>query len=108
MQGNIRRFKVRWGRVKYDLVRLDKVRNNLYNNRQEKINVVLQNTVKSKKPIQQFDKQNNLIQEFQSINEACRKLGIFKYPLSLCCNNRKKDYKDFIWKFKVNGSTTIS
>ena len=82
--------------------------NNLYNNRQEKINVVLQNTVKSKKPIQQFDKQNNLIQEFQSINEACRKLGIFKYPLSLCCNNRKKDYKDFIWKFKVNGSTTIS
>jgi hypothetical protein len=82
--------------------------NNLYNNRQSKINIVLQNTVKSRKPIQQFDTENNLIQEFQSINEACRKLGIFKYPISQCCKSKKKNYKGFIWKFKEKGSTTIS
>ena len=88
-----------WCSIKY---------NNLFNNRQKKINTILQNTVKSRKIVQQFDKLNNFIQEFQSINEACRKLGIFKYPLSQCCNNKKKSYKGFIWKFKEKGSTTIS
>ena len=87
-----------WCTVKY---------NNLYNSRQKKINIKLQNIVKTKKAVQQFDKQDNLIQEFQSINEACRKLGIFKYHISQCCNGKKKDYKSFIWKFKEKGSTTI-
>jgi hypothetical protein len=82
--------------------------NNLYNNRQEKINKKLQNTLKTRKPVLQFDLNNNLIQEFQSINEACRKLGIFKYPLSKCCNNKKLTYKGYFWKFKEKGSTTIS
>lgn len=82
--------------------------NNLYNNRQQKINKKLQNTLKSKKPVLQFDLNNNLIQEFQSINDACRKLGLFKYPLSQCCNNKKVTYKGYIWKFKEKGSTTIS
>lgn len=81
--------------------------NNLYNNRQQKINEKLRNTIKTRKPILQYDLNMNFIQEFQSINEACRQLDIFKYPLSQCCNNKKKNYKGYIWKFKEKGSTTI-
>lgn len=81
--------------------------NNLYNNRQGKINIKLQNTVKSRKAVQQLDLNNNLIQEFQSINEACRILKMCKEPISNCCNNKKRAYRGFIWKFKEKGSTTI-
>lgn len=74
--------------------------NNLYNNRQSKINKKLQNSVKTRKPIIQYNKEGVLVEEFQSINEACRLLGIFKQGISRCLNNKQKYYKGFIWKFK--------
>lgn len=81
---------LQWCTVKY---------NNLYNNRQEKINKKLQN-VSTCKPVLQYDKNNNLINEFKSINEACRETGFNKSPISMCCNNKKERYNNFIWKFK--------
>lgn len=80
-----------WCTIKY---------NNLYNNRQLKINEKLQDVVKSKKAIQQYSVNNILIKEFKSINEACRELKIFKQGLSPCLHGKKSKYKGYIWKFK--------
>jgi len=79
-----------WCTIKY---------NNLYNNRQDKINIKLQN-VKSCKPILQYDSCGNFIKGYKSINEVCRVTGFYKSGISLCCNNKKDSYNGFIWKFK--------
>lgn len=51
--------------------------------------------------ILQFDMNNNFIQEFNSLREACDNLSVKwdKY-ISKVCKGEKKHYKKFIWKFK--------
>jgi group I intron endonuclease len=52
------------------------------------------------KPILQYDKQNNFIQEWKSASEAARFLNKTPTTISLCCNKKQKTSYGFIWKFK--------
>lgn len=67
-----------------------------YGNRNKKVAAKLKNGPCSK-PIVQFDKQGNFIQEFPSISE-----GIRQYGRAICDNlyGKRKTAFGFIWKFK--------
>lgn len=52
------------------------------------------------KIVEQFDKNNNLIREWKSLTEIGQN-GFCLSKVSLCCNNKRKSHKDFIWKFKT-------
>lgn len=54
---------------------------------------------KSSKEVIQFDLKGNLIKEWNSINDAKRD-GYHAGNISKCCNNKKPQYRGFIWKFK--------
>lgn len=79
-----------WCTVKY---------NNLYNDRQDKINLLLTNGLLSK-PVIQYSLDGVFVREFPSVNQVCRELNIFKAGVSGCCNNRASTYKGFKWSFK--------
>lgn len=52
------------------------------------------------KPILQYDKQGNFIQEWESASEAARFLNKTSTTISLCCNKKQKTSYGFVWKFK--------
>lgn len=52
------------------------------------------------KPILQYDLQNNFIQEFKSIKEACKVLEINESGIIRCCKNKTSKYMNYIWKYK--------
>jgi len=61
-------------------------------------------TGKGTKPIQQLDKQNNLIKEHSSITEACiyiNKPGRMG-DITSCCKGKQKTAFGYIWKYKNN------
>ena len=51
------------------------------------------------KKVEQYDKDGNLIQVWPSLMEVQRQLGYFQSGISMCCKNKCKTYKGFIWKF---------
>lgn len=52
------------------------------------------------KPILQFDKSNNFIAEWDSIQQASTKLNINRSDIGSVCNGRYKSAGGFGWKFK--------
>jgi group I intron endonuclease len=52
-----------------------------------------------RKPVLQFDKLGNLINEFPSINSVGKTM---RANVSMCCNEKRKSAGGFIWKFKYN------
>lgn len=54
------------------------------------------------KPILQFDKNNNFIQEFKSGAEASKLLNLPQSNINSCCNNKAKTCGSFIFKFKID------
>jgi len=54
------------------------------------------------KPIIQYDMNGILIKEWNSGKEAANVLGFTQPNINLCCLKKKKSYKQFIWKFKIN------
>lgn len=52
------------------------------------------------KPIIQFDLNMNIIKEWKSILQASQELNINRNGISNACNNKRKEYKGFIWRFK--------
>lgn len=52
------------------------------------------------KPIVQYDKANNKINEFPNAREAQRITGITYKHISSCCLGKRKTTGGFIWKFK--------
>jgi len=52
------------------------------------------------KPILQFDKSNNLINEFLSIREAANFLNKNEVAISHCCRGKQKTAFDYVWKYK--------
>lgn len=61
---------------------------------------------KIKKRCLQYDKQMNLIKEWESISEASRKLKIGNSNITECCKGKRKTAGNYIWKFKggiING-----
>lgn len=63
---------------------------------EQKINLITSRNIK----ILQFDKNNNLIKEWESISEAARILKTSKSHISSCCQNKRKTACKFIWKYK--------
>lgn len=54
----------------------------------------------TKKPIFQYTKNGEFLQEFESIMEAERLTGINNANISQCCLGKRKSAGGFIWKFK--------
>jgi hypothetical protein len=50
-------------------------------------------------PIIQMDMDGNVVKEWNSINDA-KRAGYHGGHISNCCNNKKPQYKGYIWKFK--------
>lgn len=57
----------------------------------------------NRRPVEQYDMNGNLIAEYESILDACRKNN-FSYGgnsyISEVCKGKRKHYKNFIWKYK--------
>lgn len=53
----------------------------------------------TKKKISQFDKENNFINEFESISQASKTTGIKIASISYVANNKRKTAGGFIWHF---------
>ena len=48
-----------------------------------------------------FDKDNQLIKEYDSINEAAKELGLVNgSSIIQCCKGKQKTAKGYIWKYK--------
>jgi group I intron endonuclease len=59
------------------------------------------NRIAISKPILQFDLNGILLKEWINSKE-CKKYGFIPNCISLCCHNKRKTHKKFIWKFKKN------
>lgn len=55
----------------------------------------------TKRKVIQYDYEQNFIKEWQSINEASRKLGITKQSISECCRKLRKTTGGYIWEYKL-------
>ena len=53
-----------------------------------------------KKPILQYDLQNNFIREWDSALTVCKELNLLRSNISRCCNNKQTKSGGFKWKFK--------
>lgn len=67
----------------------DYLYNNLYNNKNKK------NWVK----VKQLDKNNNIINIFESITEASKKTNIIQCEISNCLHNRQKTAGGYYWQY---------
>ena len=56
--------------------------------------------IKLRKKVGQYDLENNLIQEFESLREASRQLNINCGSISKCCLGKNKSAGGYIWKYK--------
>lgn len=52
------------------------------------------------KSILQYDLEGNFIKKYDSITNACKKLGIDKSCISKCAKNKRKSAGGYIWKYK--------
>jgi len=52
-----------------------------------------------KKRIAQYDKQNNFINEYESISEASRQTGISIASISYSATGKRKTGGEYIWHF---------
>jgi group I intron endonuclease len=52
------------------------------------------------KAVLQYDKQSNLIKEWNTANQASKELNIHYSSISSCCLGKTKTAGKFIWKFK--------
>lgn len=55
---------------------------------------------RASKPIQQFTLDGKLVEEFSSAKEAHEKYGYSQMHIGKACNNKIKQYKKYVWKFK--------
>ena len=53
------------------------------------------------RPVLQYDLQNNFIREWKSMAEASRSLNIRTDYIFTCCIGKRKTYKDYIFKYKM-------
>lgn len=58
-------------------------------------------TAGGRKPIIQFDRQMNQIEEWESGTDASNKLKINRGDITACCKGKYKTAGGYIWKYKV-------
>ena len=63
-------------------------------------NSKLQAHITHGKAVMQFDVNNNLLNEFESVLDASKITGISKYTIYNSCNNKIKRPNPYIWKYK--------
>ena len=61
---------------------------------------IVKATEKIKKPVIQYDKNNNKIKEWKTIAEASKKLLINDANISSCCKGKRNIAGGYIWKYK--------
>lgn len=52
-------------------------------------------------PIEQCDKQGNVIHRWPSMMECYRKTGFQVGKISLCCNGKRKTHKGYTWRIAI-------
>lgn len=57
---------------------------------------------KHSKPVVQYDRQLNFVQEYPSAREAQRQTGIPNGNIGKCCRNKTASAGGYIWKYKQN------
>ena len=67
-----------------------------YNNKYGKMQVIKN---KQKKPVIQYDLQNNFIREYESIWETGY-FGFDRNKVNMCCRGKRKTHKGFLWRYK--------
>lgn len=72
-----------------------------YGTHNERVAKSLTNGITSK-PIIQYDLDGNFIQEYPSMHEAARCLGLKQGGISMCCRGIAKTAYGFIWKYKMD------
>lgn len=55
---------------------------------------------RKRKPVYQYDKNNNLINEYISVTEASKKTNILRTAIDNCVNKRSNTAGGYIWKYK--------
>lgn len=70
-----------------------------YGTHNERVAKSLTNGITSK-PIIQYDLDGNFIQEYPSMHEAARCLGLKQGGISMCCRGIAKTAYGFVWKYK--------
>lgn len=70
-----------------------------YGTRNERMKAKMINHDKKSKPVLQYTEDGELVKEWPSINEINRQLGFSRSHLSECCNNRRKTWRGYIWRF---------
>lgn len=55
---------------------------------------------KHKKKVIQYTKNNEFVEEFNSLKEASDKIGINSSSIMRCCKNKQKTCGGYIWKYK--------
>ncbi len=59
------------------------------------------------RPVLQYDMDANFINEYPSINEACRKTGILSQHIGKCCKGERKSAGKYIWRYKDDSHEVI-
>lgn len=57
------------------------------------------NSLKTRKPVEQYDKEGNFIAKYESAREAQKETGVGYKLISACCKGNKKSAHGFVWKF---------
>lgn len=65
----------------------------------------LLNRVDCSKKVKQFNIDGTFIKEYNSMMEASRITGVNRSNICLCCRNKIKQAKGYIWKYSVNSET---
>ena len=68
--------------------------------RKQSIEFIEKRFLKIKKPILQYDKDNNLIKEWASSKNASVELNIDPSSITACCRGRLKTAGGYVWKYK--------
>lgn len=63
-------------------------------------NGIFKRSIKSRKPVIQFDKNGNFIKRWDSALIAEQEMGYCNSHINQCCNGKRKYHKNSIWKFE--------
>lgn len=69
-------------------------------NDEDRIKMGNRMSAKMSKVVLQFSLDNEFINEHSSVTKASENIGCSRDGISDCCNNKRTEYKGFIWKFK--------
>ena len=61
---------------------------------------------KLSKEVEQYSMDNVLIKTYKSANDASRITGLSQGHISECCRGEIKQYKGYIWKYKINQTSS--